>query len=192
MAQEQLNEAKTRMQKAIEALRHELATVRTGRASPGLVEHLRVDYYGTPTPLNQLATITTPDAKLIVIQPYDRSALGAVEKAILKSDLGLTPSNDGTVIRLAIPALTEERRKDLVKHVRRRAQRPLPSMMMATWRGACNSGRGGGVSTWRWVRAAVAMLSNSIERFSGHGGAAGAARRREALSPCPHPLCLSL
>jgi len=122
MAQEQLNEAKTRMQKAIEALRHELATVRTGRASPGLVEHLRVDYYGTPTPLNQLATITTPDAKLIVIQPYDRSALGAVEKAILKSDLGLTPSNDGTVIRLAIPALTEERRKDLVKHVRRRVE----------------------------------------------------------------------
>jgi len=122
MSQVQLDEAKTRMHKAVEALSHELATVRTGRASPGLVEHLRVDYYGAPTPLNQLATITTPDAKLIVIQPYDRAALGAVEKAILKSDLGLTPSNDGTVIRLAIPPLTEERRKDLVKHVRRRVE----------------------------------------------------------------------
>ena len=122
MSQVHLDEAQTRMHKAVEALSHELATVRTGRASPGLVEHLRVDYYGAPTPLNQLATITTPDAKLIVIRPYDRAALGAVEKAILKSDLGLTPSNDGTVIRLAIPPLTEERRKDLVKHVRRRVE----------------------------------------------------------------------
>lgn len=110
------------MHKAVEALKHELATVRTGRASPGLVEHLRVDYYGTPTPLNQLATITAPDAKLIVIQPYDRGSLGTVEKAILKSDLGLTPSNDGTVIRLNIPPLTEERRRELAKHVRKRVE----------------------------------------------------------------------
>lgn len=110
------------MQKAVEALRHELATVRTGRASVGLVEHLRVDYYGTPTPLNQLATISVPDARLIVIQPYDRGGLGAIEKAILKSDLGLTPSNDGAVIRLSIPPLTEERRRDLVKHVRKRVE----------------------------------------------------------------------
>ncbi len=122
MVQEQLQDAKTRMHKAVEALKHELATVRTGRASPGLVEHLRVDYYGAPTPLNQLATITAPDAKLIVIQPYDRSSLGTVEKAILKSDLGLTPNNDGTVIRLNIPPLTDERRRELAKHVRKRVE----------------------------------------------------------------------
>ncbi|MDO8617109.1 MAG: ribosome recycling factor [Dehalococcoidia bacterium] len=122
MVQEQIQDARTRMHKAIEALRHELATVRTGRASPGLVEHLKVEYYGTPTSLNQLATISAPDAKLIVIQPYDRAALGAVEKAILKSNLGLTPANDGAVIRLNIPPLTEDRRRELAKHVRQRVE----------------------------------------------------------------------
>ena len=122
MVQEQIQDAKTRMHKAIESLKNELGSVRTGRASPGLVEHLRVDYYGTPTPLNQLATISTPDARLIVIQPYDRGAMGSVEKAILKSDLGLTPTNDGTVIRLSIPPLTEDRRRDLAKHVRKRVE----------------------------------------------------------------------
>ena len=122
MVQEQIQDAKTRMHKAIEALKNELGSVRSGRASPGLVEHLRVDYYGTPTPLNQLATISTPDARLIVIQPYDRGAMGSVEKAILKSDLCLTPTNDGTVIRLSIPPLTEDRRRDLAKHVRKRVE----------------------------------------------------------------------
>jgi len=122
MVQEQIQDAKTRMHKAIESLKNELGSVRSGRASPGLVEHLRVDYYGTPTPLNQLATISTPDARLIVIQPYDRGAMGSVEKAILKSDLGLTPTNDGTVIRLSIPPLTEDRRRDLAKHVRKRVE----------------------------------------------------------------------
>ena len=122
MVQEQIQDAKTRMHKAIEALKNELGSVRSGRASPGLVEHLRVDYYGTPTPLNQLATISTPDARLIVIQPYDRGAMGSVEKAIQKSDLGLTPANDGTVIRLSIPPLTEDRRRELAKHVRKRVE----------------------------------------------------------------------
>ncbi len=122
MVQETLKDAKERMLKAIDALRRELATVRTGRASPGLVEHLKVDYYGTPTPLSQLATITTPDARLIVIQPWDRAALGTVEKAILKSDLGLNPASDGAVIRLAIPPLTEDRRRELAKHVRKRVE----------------------------------------------------------------------
>lgn len=122
MDQELINDAKTRMHKAIEALRHELATVRTGRASPGIVEHIKVEYYGTPTALNQLATVTAPDARLLVIQPYDRSSMGAIEKAILKSDLGLTPTNDGTVVRLSIPPLTEERRRELVKHVRKRVE----------------------------------------------------------------------
>jgi ribosome recycling factor len=122
MVQEQIQDAKTRMQKAVDALRQELNSIRTGRASPGLVEHLRVDYYGTPTPMNQLATISTPDARLIVIQPYDRGSMGAIEKSIQRSDLGLTPTNDGTVIRLAIPPLTEDRRKELAKHVRKRVE----------------------------------------------------------------------
>ena len=122
MVQEQISDAKTRMHKAVEALQHELSTVRTGRASTGLVEHIKVDYYGAPTPLQQLATISTPDAKLIVISPYDKGALGAIEKAIQKSDLGLQPSNDGSVVRLAIPPLTEERRKELAKHVRKRVE----------------------------------------------------------------------
>lgn len=110
------------MHKAVEALQHELATVRTGRASVGLVDHLKVEYYGTPTPLLQLATIATPDARLITITPFDKGALGTIEKAIQKSDLGLTPSNDGSVIRLSIPPLTEERRKELAKHVRKRVE----------------------------------------------------------------------
>lgn len=110
------------MFKAIEALEHDLATVRTGRASTGLVENLKVDYYDTPTPLNQLASISVPDARFIVIQPYDRSSIETIEKAILKSDIGLTPSNDGTVVRLSIPPLTDDRRQDLAKQVRKRVE----------------------------------------------------------------------
>jgi len=122
MPDAQLKDAEHRMAGAIEALEHELATVRTGRASGGLVENIKVDYYGTSTLMNQIANISVPDARLIVIQPYDRTVIGAVEKAILKSDLGLTPNNDGTVIRLQIPPLTEERRKELAKHVRARVE----------------------------------------------------------------------
>ncbi|MDP2675246.1 MAG: ribosome recycling factor [Dehalococcoidia bacterium] len=122
MIDDALLDATDRMEKALEALRRDLATVRTGRASPGLVEHLKVDYYGAATPLNQLATISTPDARLITIQPWDRGSIGAIEKAILKSDIGLNPSNDGTLIRLAIPQLTEERRREIAKQVRKRAE----------------------------------------------------------------------
>jgi ribosome recycling factor len=122
MIDDELLDATDRMEKAAEALRRDLATIRTGRASPAIVEHLQVDYYGTPTPLNQLATISTPEARLIVIQPWDRGSIGAVEKAILKSDIGLNPSNDGTVIRLAIPQLTEERRREIAKQVRKRVE----------------------------------------------------------------------
>jgi ribosome recycling factor len=122
MIDDALLDATERMEKATEALQRDLATIRTGRASPALVEHLMVDYYGTPTPLNQLATISTPEARLIVIQPWDRGSIGAVEKAILKSDIGLNPNNDGTVIRLAIPQLTEERRRDIAKQVRKRVE----------------------------------------------------------------------
>ena len=122
MIDDALLDATDRMEKALEALRRDLATVRTGRASPGLVEHLKVDYYGAATPLNQLATISTPDARLITIQPWDRGSIGAIEKAILKSDIGLNPSNDGALIRLAIPQLTEERRREIAKQVRKRAE----------------------------------------------------------------------
>jgi ribosome recycling factor len=122
MIEETLTDAEQRMGKAVDALRRELATIRTGRAQPALVEHLRVDYYGTPTPLNQLATISAPEARLLTIQPWDRSSLGAIERAIQMSDLGLNPTNDGNIIRLVIPQLTEERRKELVKVVHRRVE----------------------------------------------------------------------
>jgi ribosome recycling factor len=122
MIDDVLADAKDRMGKAVEALRKELATIRTGRAHPGLIEHLRVDYYGAPTPLNQLATISVPEPRLLVIQPWDRQSLGDIEKAIHKADLGLNPINDGNVIRLAIPQLTEERRKELAKVVRKKVE----------------------------------------------------------------------
>ncbi|MHB1554829.1 MAG: ribosome recycling factor [Acidimicrobiales bacterium] len=117
-----LEEARDKMAKAVDHVRSEFAAVRTGRASPALVEHLVVDYYGTPTPLRQIAGFTVPDAMLLVVSPYDKSALSAIEKAIQGSDLGINPSNDGTVIRLAFPPLTEERRKELVKVVRHKAE----------------------------------------------------------------------
>ena len=122
MIDDVFNDAKDRMTKAVEALRRELATIRTGRAHPGLVDHLRVDYYGVPTPLNQLATISVPDPRLLTIQPWDRQAMSAIEKAILKSDLSLTPTNDGTIIRLSIPQLTEERRRELAKVVHKKVE----------------------------------------------------------------------
>jgi ribosome recycling factor len=122
MIEEFLNDAETRMKKSVEALREELVTLRTGRASPALVEHLMVNYYGVPTPLIQIAGITAPEPRLLVIQPWDLSALKEIERAILTSDLGLTPTTDGRVIRLAIPYLTEERRRELVKRVRQRVE----------------------------------------------------------------------
>ena len=112
-----LKDTETRMRKAMDALHHNLETVRTGRASPSLVERIHVDYYGASTPLNQLAGISVPESRLIVIQPWDRGSIGPIEKAIMQSDLGLTPNNDGQVIRITIPTLTEERRKQFVKVV---------------------------------------------------------------------------
>ncbi len=117
MHNETLAQARTRMGKALEDLRAELATVRTGRASVSLLDHIKVDYYGTPTPLNQVATLGVPEPTLLTVQPWDPSLLQAVEKVIRSSDLGLNPVNDGKMLRVPIPALTEERRKELVKHV---------------------------------------------------------------------------
>ena len=116
------DEAKGAMEKSLRSLRTELQKVRTGRASTALLDGIQVDYYGTPTPLNQLANLTTPDPRLIVISPYDKGSIVAIEKAIQTSDLGLVPSNDGKVVRIPIPALTEERRKELVRHVHKLAE----------------------------------------------------------------------
>ncbi|MDD3991495.1 MAG: ribosome recycling factor [Desulfobacterales bacterium] len=117
MIDELHQDTQERMEKTLAALKHELNRVRTGRASLSLLDGIRVDYYGTPTPLNQMASLSIPESRLIVIQPWDTSAIKDIEKALLKSDLGLTPSSDGKVVRIAIPPLTEERRKQLVKVV---------------------------------------------------------------------------
>lgn len=122
MIEETHADAEQRMGKAVDALKRELATVRTGRANPALLEHLRVDYYGTPTPLQQLATVMVPEARMLTIQPWDKGSMEAIEKAIQRSDLGLTPSNDGTIIRLVIPQLTEDRRKDMVRIVHKKIE----------------------------------------------------------------------
>lgn len=112
-----LAQAKTRMEKAVEDFRRDLATVRTGRANVALLDSIRVDYHGTPMPINQLGTMSVPDASMIVISPWDPGAVALIEKAIRTSDLGLNPANDGKVVRVPIPPLTEDRRKDLVKHI---------------------------------------------------------------------------
>jgi len=122
MIDDVLKDTEQRMKKCVEALRNDLATLRTGRASSALVERLPVEYYGEITPLHQLASISVPEARLIVIRPWDPAALSAIERAILKSDLGLTPNNDGKLIRLSIPPLTEERRRELVKLAARRVE----------------------------------------------------------------------
>jgi ribosome recycling factor len=122
MTHPELVAAEPKMQRAVEAMERDFAGIRTGRASAALVDRILVEYYGTPTPLNQIAGISTPDAHLIVIQPWDRSVLSAIERAITKSDIGLTPNVDGTVVRLSVPPLTEERRREMVKQVRRRAE----------------------------------------------------------------------
>jgi ribosome recycling factor len=122
MIEELLKDARERMGKSIDSTKHELATVRTGRASPHLLDRVQVDYYGAQTPLKQIASVNASEARLLTITPYDKSAIKSIEKAILESDLGLTPSNDGNLIRLTIPELTEERRKELVKVVHQLAE----------------------------------------------------------------------
>ncbi len=117
-----IEDSKAAMEKSISHLRTDLKKIRTGRANPSILDGIQIDYYGNPTPLNQLSNLTAPDPRLILISPYDKSALPAIEKAIQASDLGLTPNNDGKVVRIPIPALTEERRKELVKHVRKVAE----------------------------------------------------------------------
>ena len=122
MLKEMLQELDSKMEKVIESLRRDYSTLRAGRANPSLLDKVLVDYYGTPTPINQTANISCPEPRLILIQPWDKSMIPAIEKAIMKSDLGLNPNNDGVVLRLAIPQLTEDRRKELVKQCRKKAE----------------------------------------------------------------------
>lgn len=122
MIKEILKQAEAHMQKSIQVLQEDLASIRTGRAHPGLVEKVQVEYYGVPTPLIQLASISVPEPRALLIKPFDRNTLKAIERAILASDLGLTPNNDGIAIRLNLPPLTEQRRRDLVKHVHHRLE----------------------------------------------------------------------
>jgi ribosome recycling factor len=122
MVNDILEDAQSRMKKTIEHLTGDFAALRAGRANPAMLDKIMVDYYGEPTPLNQLANINVPEARLLVVQPWDKSSIAGIEKAIMKSDLGVNPTNDGNVIRIAIPPLTEERRKDLVKVVKKMAE----------------------------------------------------------------------
>ncbi len=122
MEKELLDDARHRMARAVDAVKAEFTTVRSGRASVGLLDRIHVDYYGTSTPLKQMANVAAPEARLLTVQPYDKTTMKSIEKAIMESDLGLNPSNDGTLIRLPIPTLTEERRRDLVKLVHRLAE----------------------------------------------------------------------
>lgn len=122
MTKELIKEAENNMKKTIEVVKKEFASLRAGRATPALLDKILVNYYGTPTPVNQLANISVPEARLLVIQPWDKSSLPEIERAILKSDLGITPASDGTVIRLAIPQLTRERRTELMKVIKKKAE----------------------------------------------------------------------
>ncbi|MFC1962350.1 ribosome recycling factor [Chloroflexota bacterium] len=122
MIDDVLKETEKRMQNSVNTFQNELATIRTGHATPALIEHVKVDYAGVPTPLNHLASISAPEATLLVIHPWDKSSVISIEKAIMKSDLGLNPANDGNMIRIAIPPLSEERRQELIKVVRKRVE----------------------------------------------------------------------
>lgn len=122
MQRDLIKEAESNMKKSIDLLKKDFASMRAGRATPALLDKIMVNYYGTPTPVNQLANISVPEARLLVIQPWDKSSLSEIERAIMKSDLGITPASDGTVIRLNIPQLTQERRKELVKSIKKKAE----------------------------------------------------------------------
>lgn len=122
MVKEIISSAEGNMKKSVDVVRKEFASLRAGRATPSLLDKISVSYYGTPTPINQLANISVPEARMLVIQPWDKSAIPEIEKALMKSDIGITPSSDGTVIRLAVPQLTQERRVELVKVIKKKAE----------------------------------------------------------------------
>jgi ribosome recycling factor len=178
-----LSSADHKMGRAVEAMERDFGGIRTGRASTALVERLHVEYYGTQTPLNQLAGISIPDAHQIVIQPWDRGVLGAIEKAILRSDIGLTPNVDGTVVRLTIPPLTEERRRDLVRAVHKRMEDARVEVRHLRREGAealRKSEREGALGTDEAHRL-LDVLQKTTDRHIADIDRAGAAKEREVL-----------
>ncbi|HSL33805.1 MAG TPA: ribosome recycling factor [Candidatus Limnocylindrales bacterium] len=183
MSSETQTSVEQRMSRAVEAMERDFQGIRTGRASTALVERIHVDYYGTQTPLNQLAGISVPEAHQIVIQPWDRSVLGAIEKAILKSDIGLVPNVDGTVVRLNIPPLTEERRKDLVKVVHKRMEEARVEIRNIRRDAADDlrkEERDGGVGTDEAHRRLEA-LQKTTDRFVGEVDRLGGVKEQEVL-----------
>ena len=183
MTTEILAGAERKMIRAVEAMERDFQTFRTGRASTSLVERLHVDYYGTQTPLNQLASISVPEAHQIVIQPWDRGVLSAIEKAILKSDVGLTPNVDGTVVRLNIPQLTEDRRKDLVKSVHKRMEEAKVEIRNLRRDGADElkkEERDGDVGSDELHRQ-LDQLQKTTDRWIGEVDRVGAAKEQEVM-----------
>ena len=183
MSSETQASAEQKMARAVEAMERDFQGVRTGRASTSLVERLTVDYYGTQTPLNQLAGISVPEAHQIVIQPWDRSVLGAIEKAIQKSDIGLMPNVDGTVVRLNIPPLTEDRRKDLVKSVHRRmeeAKVEIRNLRRDAADDLKKEERDGSVGTDESHRQ-LEQLQKTTDRWIGEVDRVGAAKEQEVM-----------
>src|SRR4051812_49942932 len=169
MTNELLADARERMGKSVQATNGEFGSVRTGRASPALLDRIVVDYYGAPTPLKQLATINAPEARLLTVQPYDASSIKAIEKAIMESDIGLTPNNDGRLIRLGVPELNEERRRELVKVVRHIAE----------------EGRGGIPHTPRALMHLLRELKGAGQAGAGHPPRAHGGRRELPHPPIP-------
>ena len=183
MSSEILASADHKMGRAVEAMERDLGGVRTGRASTNLVERIHVDYYGTQTPLNQLAGISVPEAHQIVIQPWDRGVLGAIEKAIQKSDIGLMPNVDGTVVRLNIPPLTEDRRKDLVKSVHRRMEEAKVEIRNLRREAADElkkEERDGSVGTDE-VHRMLEQLQKTTDRWIGEVDRVGATKEQEVM-----------
>src|SRR5215210_2747790 len=183
MTTEILSSAERKMARAIDAMDRDLQGVRTGRASTSLVERITVDYYGTQTPLNQLAGISVPEPHQIVIQPWDRGVLGAIEKAITKSDIGLTPNVDGAVVRLNIPPLTEDRRKDLVRVVHKRmeeARVEIRNLRREAADGLKKEERDGSVGTDD-ARRQLDTLQRTTDRFIGEVDRLGATKEQEVL-----------
>jgi ribosome recycling factor len=183
MSTETLTSAEHKMARAVEAMERDFQGIRTGRASTALVERLHVDYYGTQTPLNQLAGISVPEAHQIVIQPWDRGVLGAIEKAIQKSDIGLVPNVDGTVVRLNIPPLTEERRKDLVRVVHKRMEEARVEIRNIRREAADDlkhEERAGEVGTDEAHRQLEA-LQKTTDRFVGEVDRLGGVKEQEVL-----------
>jgi ribosome recycling factor len=179
-----LAQTETRFKKAIEALKHELASVRTGRAAPALVEQLEIDAYGTPTPLLHLAQINAPEPRQILIQPYDRSLIKAIEKAIQSSDLGVAPNTDGAVIRLNIPSLTEERRKDLVKQLHKKVEEgrvELRTLRRHAHDEMRSKEKSAGITTDE-VKRAEAHLQKLTDRYILMADEIGSAKEKEILA----------